>query len=161
MRKTTCLRLGHARVAADHALLNLDRARHRVTYTRELDERAIAHQFDQTTPVIGNLRFDEFPPVGLEDIQRARLVLAHEPAVADDIGSQNRCQPALQTTLRPRRRAQCVIRILLRSTRNSYGCDPSRQSRAVQKRLRHSSLHIGRGRVQLMSVHHLVGLDPC
>ena len=72
-----------------HGLLDGDAARHRGDDAVELDESAVAHQLGETTVVRGKERVDDLGTVALERGQRARLVLAHETAVAHDVGGED------------------------------------------------------------------------
>ena len=66
----------------------------RIDHAAELDQGAIAHQLGDAAVVLGDLRFDEVLAQRLEARVRARLVGRHQPAVADDVRSQDRGEPA-------------------------------------------------------------------
>ena len=51
--------LGHARVALDEAVLNLDRAAHRVDDAPELDDGAVARALDDPAVMRGDGRVDQ------------------------------------------------------------------------------------------------------
>ena len=51
--------LGHAGVALDEAVLNLDRAADRVHCAAELDDRAVAGALDDTAVMGGDGRIDQ------------------------------------------------------------------------------------------------------
>ena len=87
-------RLGQRGVARLRALLDLDRALHRVHHAGELDQHAVAHQLHQTTLIFGEQRLDHLAAPLSEHRKRSGLVLAHEPAVADDVGGENRGEAA-------------------------------------------------------------------
>jgi hypothetical protein len=65
------LGLRHAGVALAHAALHLDRAAHGVDHRGELDQRAVACQFDELAAVLLDLRVDQRAAVGLELGERA------------------------------------------------------------------------------------------
>ena len=75
-------------------VLDRGRALDRIDHARELDQHAIAHQLDDAAVVLGDLRLDEVLAQRLEARVRARLVGRHQPAVADDVRSQDRGEPA-------------------------------------------------------------------
>ena len=79
-----------AGVALDHAVLHFDRAAHRVDHAAELDEDAVAGALDDAAVVGRDGRVDESLRSALQPRQRAILVRAGEPAIADDIGDQDR-----------------------------------------------------------------------
>ena len=80
----------HAGVALDHAVLHLDRAAHRVDHAAELDEAAVAGALDDAPVMRGDGGIDQIAAQPPEPRQRAILVRAGEPAVADDVGDQDR-----------------------------------------------------------------------
>src|SRR5580704_10642048 len=80
----------HAGVALDHCGLDFDRAAHGVDHAAELDDRAVAGALDDAAVVHGDDRVDQVAAQGPEPRQRAVLVGAGEPAVAGDVGHQNR-----------------------------------------------------------------------
>src|SRR5205814_9410237 len=63
----------------------------------ELDEATVARRLDDAPLVLGNLRIDQLAAMGAQPRQRAGLVLAHQTAVAGDIGGENGRQPALHS----------------------------------------------------------------
>jgi len=67
----------------------------------ELDERPVAHEFDHATVEFLDRGVDQFATATLQSFERAYLVLAHEAAVANHIGSKYRGKPSLHTCLRP------------------------------------------------------------
>jgi hypothetical protein len=66
----------------------------RVDGAWELDQRAVACELDDAAPVLGDERLDELLAYRLQARDRAGLVGAHEPAVADHVRGQNRRQLA-------------------------------------------------------------------
>ncbi len=77
-------------VTLDHAGLHLDRAAHRIHHAAELDEVAVAGALDDA-PVMGSEGgVDQIAPQAPQARQRAILVRAGEPAVADNVRDQNR-----------------------------------------------------------------------
>ena len=93
-----CVRLEVGVVLGD-APLDLDRTPHRVDDARELDQRAVARELDDTAAVLGDPRLDELLAQRLEPGVRARLVGFHQPAVTDHVGGQDRGQPAFDSPL--------------------------------------------------------------
>jgi len=80
----------HAGVALDEALLHFDGATHRVDRAAELDDRAIAGAFDNSAVMHRDCRIDEVAAERPQARERALLVGAGEPAIADDVGDQDR-----------------------------------------------------------------------
>ena len=80
----------HARVALDEAVLHLDGAAHRVDHAAELDETAVAGALDDPPVVRGDGGIDQVTAQPSEPRERAVLVGAGEPAVADYVGDQDR-----------------------------------------------------------------------
>ncbi len=89
--------LGHTGITLSHAALDRDGAFHRIDDAAEFDQGAIAHQLDDTPTVAFDLGVDEFGPVRLQGIERTDLVLAHQAAVADHVGTQDSGKPAFHT----------------------------------------------------------------
>ena len=81
---------GEAGVALDHAVLHLDRAAHGVDHAAELDEAAVAGALDDAPAMRGDGGIDQIAAQPPQPRERAILVRAGEPAVADDIGDQDR-----------------------------------------------------------------------
>ena len=77
-------------VALDHGGLDFDRAAHGVDHAAELDDRAVAGALDDASVVHGDDRVDQVAAERPEPRQRAVLVGPCEPAVAGDVGHQNR-----------------------------------------------------------------------
>ena len=88
-------RLGHRLVARRHDGLDLDRALGRVDHARELGQDAVAGGVDDAAAVAADQRQDH-RLVRLEVVDRRGLVLAHEPAVAGDVGGKNGGEPAIR-----------------------------------------------------------------
>ena len=81
---------GHARVALDHGVLHFDSAAHRVDHAAELDDVPVASALDDPSVVDGDRRIDQVATQRPEPRQNAILVRSREPAVADNIGDQDR-----------------------------------------------------------------------
>ena len=79
-----------AGVALDEAVLHLDRAAHRVDHAAELDEAAVAGALDDAPAMRVDRRIDQIAAQPPQPRQRAILVRAGEPAVADDVRDQDR-----------------------------------------------------------------------
>ena len=80
----------HAGVALDEAVLNLDRAAHRVDHAAELDDASVAGALDDAPVMRGDGGIDQIAAQAPEPRKGAVLVGAGEPGVADHIGDQNR-----------------------------------------------------------------------
>jgi len=74
--------------------LQLDGEKHRVDHAGEFHQRAIAHQFDGAAAIGPGPRLDELRAVGFQGRQGAALVGAHEAAVPDHVGGEDRRQAA-------------------------------------------------------------------
>src|SRR5271165_7276156 len=77
-------------IAFDEAVLNLDRAAHGVDHAAELDKRAVAGALDDAPVVRVDRGIDQIAAQPAEPRQRAILIDAGEPAVADDVCNQDR-----------------------------------------------------------------------
>jgi hypothetical protein len=77
-----------------HGTLDVGRRQHRLDHARELDQGAIAGELDDAARVVGDPRLDQLLTQRLEPGVRARLVGLHQPAVADHVSGQNRCELA-------------------------------------------------------------------
>ncbi len=82
-------------LAVGDRLLHRDRAGDGIDHRGELDDRPVAHQLDDPALVLGQQRVDRLLAQGLDRGQRAGLVLLDQARVADDVGGQDRRQPAL------------------------------------------------------------------
>jgi hypothetical protein len=83
----------------EHALHG-DGAIHRVDDAGKLDQRAVAHEFDDAALVSRHLGREHVLAQQLERRQGAGLVFAHQPRVADHVGRHNRRKPAFGAFLR-------------------------------------------------------------
>ena len=72
------------------AALHFDRAAHGVDHAAELDEAAVAGALDDAAVMRGDGGIDQIAAQPPEPRQRAILVRAGEPAIADDVGDQDR-----------------------------------------------------------------------
>ena len=79
-----------AGIALDQALLHFDRAAHGIDHAAEFDEAAVAGALDDAPIMRGDGGVDQIAAQPPEPRQRAVLVGAGEPAVADHVGDQNR-----------------------------------------------------------------------
>ena len=79
------------RIALDHAVLHFDRATHRVNDATEFDDAAVAGALDDAPAVGGDRRVDKIAAKSSEPRERPLLVGPGQPAIADDVGDQNRC----------------------------------------------------------------------
>ena len=76
-------------------LLHGDRAGDGIDDRGELDDRAVAHQLDDAALVLGDDRIDRLGAKRLDRGKRAGLVGFDQARIADDVGGQDRRQPAL------------------------------------------------------------------
>jgi hypothetical protein len=67
----------------------------RIHYTGEFGQEPVAHEFHNTSVVLGNFRLDQRLTVRLETSKRACLVDLHKAAVTDHVCRKNGCEPAL------------------------------------------------------------------
>lgn len=82
-------------IAGRHARLDRDGAADRLDRAGEVHQQAVAGAFDDASPMLGDARFDQRLEMRVEPVQRPFLVLAHQPAVAGDVGRQDRRELAL------------------------------------------------------------------
>ena len=82
--------LRQAGIALDQAVLHFDRAAHRVDHAAEFDETAVAGALDHSSVMDGDGRIDQIAPQRPQPRERALLVGAGEPAIADHVSDQNR-----------------------------------------------------------------------
>ena len=82
--------LRHAGVALDEADLHFDRAANRVDHAAKLDENTVAGALDDAPMMGGDGGVDQVAPQAPKTRERAILIRSREPAVADDIGDQDR-----------------------------------------------------------------------
>ena len=94
------LRFGRALVAIGHSALDHGSALDGIDDAGELDQRAVAHQLDHAAMEFLDRRVDQFATAALQSLERADLVLAHEAAVADHVGSKYCGKPSLHACLR-------------------------------------------------------------
>src|SRR5262245_64520461 len=87
--------LRQARTCCCHTLLQLHGALHCIHRATELDEHAIAHNFENAAAMTGNYRLQHILASRLESGERASLVVAHQPTVPNDVGGQYCGKPAL------------------------------------------------------------------
>src|SRR5580704_4609576 len=80
----------HTDVPLNHAVLHLNRATYRADHAAKLDEAAVAGAVDDPPMVCGNRRIDQIAAQRPEPRQRSLLVGAGKPAIADNIGDQDR-----------------------------------------------------------------------
>jgi hypothetical protein len=69
--------------------------RHRVGDAVEFDQHAVAGGLDDAAAVLRDGRIDELDPVGLETRECPGLVDLHQSTIADHVGGEDRCEPAL------------------------------------------------------------------
>jgi hypothetical protein len=81
-----------ANVALDESVLRLDRAAHRIDDPARLDDRAVAAALGDAAIMGGDCQVDEVAAQAPQPPERAILLGASEPTVADDIGDEDRCE---------------------------------------------------------------------
>ena len=89
--------LRHRPVARDHAALDADSAADGIDDAGELHQHAVTCGLDDAAVVPGDVGIDQFAAVRLERTQRCDLIGAHQPAVADDIGGEDRRKPSFDS----------------------------------------------------------------
>jgi len=85
----------HGGIAGDHFALHLDGTAHGVDHTGEFNKEPVAGRLDDATAVLGDLGIAELSADRAQRGERALLILAHQPRIAGNINSKDRCQPAL------------------------------------------------------------------
>ena len=90
MRNSMRLSAGDLGVALDHRPLDFDGAVHGVDDAAELDDRAVAGALDDAAVMHGDGRIDQVAAKRPQPRQNPVLVGSGEPAVADDVGHQDR-----------------------------------------------------------------------
>ena len=85
----------HCPIAYRHPALDVDGATDGIDHGRELDQHPVPSGLDDPSAMFIDLRVDERAAMRLWLRERAFLVLAHEPAVAGNIGRQNGRKPPL------------------------------------------------------------------
>ena len=95
--KPDLLCFGDALIAVGHSALDHGSTLDGVDDAGELDQRAIAHELDDAAVELFDRGVDQFAAAALQPLQRADLILAHEAAVADHVGSKYRGKPSLHT----------------------------------------------------------------
>ena len=77
-----------------HGPLHVDRAPQRRVCAAEFEEHPIARGLDDMTAVLGNLGIDQVRADLAQAGERARIVAFHVTAEPDDVGNENRGEPA-------------------------------------------------------------------
>src|SRR5262245_46465175 len=95
MRSTMRLWSSLSALAAAHALLEVDGALGGVDGARELDQHTIACDLEDTALMLRDQRLQNLATARFEGGERAHLVLLHEAAVTNHVGSENGGQAAL------------------------------------------------------------------
>src|SRR5215469_15350196 len=85
----------HGGIAGGHFALQLDGTAHGVNHTGEFNKEAVAGGFDDATAVLGDLGVAQLSEDRAQCRERALLIFAHQPRIASNINSEDRCQPAL------------------------------------------------------------------
>src|SRR5262249_38138841 len=75
-------------IAFAHALLDLNRASHRIHDARKLNEDTITSRLHYATAILLVLGVDQLTAIFLEAGERAGLIRTHQPAITSNIGSQ-------------------------------------------------------------------------
>ena len=79
-----------ARIALDHSGLHFDCAMRRIDHTAEFSDEPVAGALDDPAMVSGDRGLNQIANERAQSRQRSLLVRVCEPAVADDIGDQDR-----------------------------------------------------------------------
>jgi hypothetical protein len=79
-----------AGIALGHTVLHFYRATHSLDDAAEFDQGAVAGPFDDPPMMHGDGGVDQIAAQRAQPRQRAILVCTGEPAVADNVGCQNR-----------------------------------------------------------------------
>jgi hypothetical protein len=82
--------LRQAGVSLGHAVLNFDGAAHGLDHAPEFDQSAVAGALDDTPAMRGDGRIDQVATQRPQPRERPLLVGAGQPAVAGDVGRQDR-----------------------------------------------------------------------
>jgi hypothetical protein len=80
----------HSGIAFDHRVLQFNGAAHRIDNAAEFDDAAVAGALDNAAAMHGDGRVDEIAAKRAKPGEDAIFVRAGEPAVADDVGHQDR-----------------------------------------------------------------------
>src|ERR1700691_3649455 len=84
-----------ASIARRHRPLNFSSATDAFDGAGEFLKQPVAHELDNATAVLGNAGIDHLGAMLVQQSERARLALAHSPAVADCVGGHDRRDSAL------------------------------------------------------------------
>src|SRR5205814_5326406 len=95
--KPDLLHVGRAPITVGHFALDRSGTLDSIDDASELDECAVPHEFDDTAVEFFYRGVDHFSAATLQSRQRADLILTHEAAVANHIGSKYCGKPALHT----------------------------------------------------------------
>ena len=88
--QSNALLVGQVGLPVGHRSLDDNSAFDRLDDAGKLGQQTVAHQLHGTAAMLRNRRLDELGAEGLQAFERPRLILSHEPRIADHIGSQNR-----------------------------------------------------------------------
>src|SRR5271155_6033031 len=80
-----------ARVALARAVLHLDRATHRIDHAAELRDEPVPRALDDPSTMRGDSWINQIAAQRPQPSESSLLIRPGEPAVADDIGDQDRC----------------------------------------------------------------------
>src|SRR5260370_2399560 len=85
----------HVGIALGHPKLHRHCAGDCLDDARKFDQDSVPGRLDDTAPVFGDLRINQFTAMRSEPSEGVGFVLAHESAVSDDIGGKNGREPTL------------------------------------------------------------------
>ncbi|ESZ36496.1 hypothetical protein X732_23125 [Mesorhizobium sp. L2C066B000] len=91
--------VGGALVSDSHPALNRGSALDGINDAGEFYQRPVSHELDNPTVEFLDRGVDQFSTATLQSFERADLILAHERAVADHVGSKDRGKPSLHVRL--------------------------------------------------------------
>ena len=97
----------------------------------KLDERAVAHQLELPSAMGSDLGIENSAAVGLEALQRARLVGLHHAAIADHVGGKYRGQFTLHQVDAPPSAASRVSAASIMALKRGWSRSVSRSGSAL------------------------------
>jgi len=84
-----------AGIAITHAFLHACRAAHGIDHAAEFDEKTVSHRLDDATAMLSDQRVDQLLAVRFQCNKSAALIVAHQAAIAGNVGRNDRCQASL------------------------------------------------------------------
>src|SRR5947208_2663164 len=90
---------GYSNIFRLHRLLNVDGAFHGVDDAAELDKGTVTHELEDAPAMLAHQGHQDIVAARPQLRHRARIILLHEAAVADDVGGKNGGETALRPFL--------------------------------------------------------------